>query len=335
MPSAKHQSTLARQWDILRILPSRSPGITSLQVLEQLANHGHSVTKRTVERDLEQLSTLFQEIQCNDISKPFGWYWFRDSRVEFPGMDLTEAMSLGLLADIMSKMLPASLNKGMQPRFDQAKQFLEQLTDNPNAHWSDLVKYEPGGFPLLPPTVEQSVFNTIQQSLLRKTQIEIDYQSATSNKFTKLTLSPLALIFQGNRPYLVACTENTQPFLYAVQRIRSITPTKYPSKPPTDFTLSKFLSSGGTQFGDHQSITLKATLTDDFSNILKETPMSQDQKITKRSGIHHLTATVIQSWQLEFWILSQGDRITIKQPLALRNNIINQLQSALSNYQSK
>jgi len=335
MPSAKHQTTLARQWDILRSLPSRPPGITNLEISRELEKRGHSVTKRTVERDMEQLSTLFQEIQCNDISKPYGWYWFRDSRIEFPGMDFTEAMSLGLLEDVMSKMLPTSLTKGMEPRFNQANQFLEQLTDNPNAHWSDLVKYEPGGFPLLPPTVEQSVFDIIQSSLLTKTQIEIQYQSPNSDTPSKSNLTPLALIFQGNRPYLIACKENYSPIPYAVQRIQSIKPTKTAATPPADFTLKSFLASGGSQFGDQQTITLKATLSEDLSNILKETPISTDQKITTRSGIHHLTASAIQSWQLEFWILSQGDRITIKQPLKLRNKIINQLQSALSNYQSK
>jgi len=55
---------------------------------------------------------------------------------------------------------------------------------------------------------------------------------------------------------------------------------------------------------------------------LEETPVSNDQKITIRAGLHTLTATVPDSWQLHFWIRSQGAAITVLKPASLRESII-------------
>jgi predicted DNA-binding transcriptional regulator YafY len=41
---------------------------------------------------------------------------------------------------------------------------------------------------------------------------------------------------------------------------------------------------------------------------------------------------VKDSWQLHFWILSQGPAITIIQPVSLKRQIVSQLKDALANY---
>ncbi len=78
----------------------------------------------------------------------------------------------------------------------------------------------------------------------------------------------------------------------------------------------------------------KARISDDLARLLDETPISKDQKITTRSGVRTLTATVQQSWQLHFWILSQGPAITVLMPVELRKEIIAALQNTLATYQT-
>ena len=65
---------------------------------------------------------------------------------------------------------------------------------------------------------------------------------------------------------------------------------------------------------------------------MEETPISNDQKIYTRSGVQTLTATVQKSWQLHFWLLSQGPAITVLKPVSLRKEIIAALESSLSRY---
>ncbi|MDF0734237.1 WYL domain-containing protein [Pseudomonas entomophila] len=74
MPFATTRATLSRQWALLRQLPSRSPGVTSAELVWRLRDVGFHVSKRTVERDLNELSLLFP-LERNDKSIPFGWHW--------------------------------------------------------------------------------------------------------------------------------------------------------------------------------------------------------------------------------------------------------------------
>lgn len=74
MPFATTRATLSRQWALLRQLPSRSPGITSAELVWRLRDVGFSVSKRTIERDLNELSLIFP-LERNDKSIPYGWHW--------------------------------------------------------------------------------------------------------------------------------------------------------------------------------------------------------------------------------------------------------------------
>ncbi|MDZ5603811.1 WYL domain-containing protein [Pseudomonas sp. RP23018S] len=73
MPSNSTRHTIARQWQLLKLLPTQHPGTTSTHLHRALSEAGHSTSKRTIERDLNELSTLFP-LRCNDKGTPFGWY---------------------------------------------------------------------------------------------------------------------------------------------------------------------------------------------------------------------------------------------------------------------
>lgn len=73
LPSNSTRQTIARQWRLLKLLPSQHPGTTSTHLHRALAEAGHSTSKRTIERDLNELAALFP-LRCNDKGTPFGWY---------------------------------------------------------------------------------------------------------------------------------------------------------------------------------------------------------------------------------------------------------------------
>lgn len=332
MPSANHGATMDRQWSLLKLLPSGPPGKSATQLRELLADDGHEVTKRTVDRDLNELSRIFP-LSCNIKSVPFGWYLVPGARLDIPGMDLPEAVSLGLLEDLLRQLAPPTFMKALEGRFATAKEKLETLPKNCFAKWADLVRYLPPGLPLLKPFISAEVMRAAQDALLRQRQLKVSYRGPGTSTPKELLLHPLALIQQGERSYLLATTfdyENV--YHYAVHRIQTAEILDEPAKRPKSFTLDTFLAQGGGQFGEGEMISLKAHLTDILAAILRETPISSDQKITTRAGKNLLTVTVKDSWQLHFWILSQGPAITIMQPASLKRNIVTQLKAALANY---
>ena len=334
MPSANHETTLARQWELLKMLPSRGPGLTSRDLRDRLEHAGHDVSKRTIERDLSELSRVFP-ILSNEISKPFGWHWKPGARVDFPGIDLAEAVSLGLLEDLLRQMIPPSFTDALEDRFAAAREKLKALSQNRHAKWSDLIRYEAPGLPLHKPSIKPDVSRAVQEALLRKLQLKVHYRGPGFITHKELLLHPLAIIQKGERSYLLATTFDYADVLYyALHRMHAAEILDDPAKHPAHFSLDTFVAQGGGQFGDGKTISLKAHLTDNLAAILLETAISSDQKITTRAGNNTLTATVKDSWQLHFWILSQGAAITVVQPTSLRKDIIGKLQDSLANYQS-
>lgn len=108
MPKATHHHALARQWELLRLLPSRLPGITASELASRLQNCGFAVSKRTIERDLSELSTLFG-IACNDKGTPYGWYWMNGEPADLPGISITDAISLNLIEEFLRPLVPAAM----------------------------------------------------------------------------------------------------------------------------------------------------------------------------------------------------------------------------------
>lgn len=335
MPGSDHETTLARQWELLRNhLPSRPPGRTSRELRDRMEDAGHNVTKRTIERDMEELSRIFP-IGRNEVSIPYGWHWKENARFDTLGMDLSEAVSLGLMEDVLRQIMPPAFLSALEGKFSLAREKLAALPKIPHARWADLVRYVPPGLPFIPPAMAPGVLPAIQEALLRQRQLQVVYLSAGSAAAKEQTLHPLSLIQQGARSYLVATAfEYVQPHLYAIHRIASATVLDEPALRPKGFSLDSFLAGGGAQFGSGGAIVLKARVSDGLARLLEETPISKDQKFTTRSGVHTLTATVLESWQLHFWLLSQGPAITVLKPVALRKEIIAALENTLATYQT-
>jgi len=122
MPSSDRETTIARQWELLRNhLPSRPPGLTFRQLRDKLAAAGHDVSKRTIERDMDELSRIFP-IACNTRGKPYGWHWLENARFDIMGMDLSEAVSLGLMEDVLREIMPPEFTSVLEGKFRLARE---------------------------------------------------------------------------------------------------------------------------------------------------------------------------------------------------------------------
>ncbi len=335
MPGSDHETTLARQWELLRNhLPSRPPGRTSRDLRDRMEAAGHNVTKRTIERDMDELSRIFP-IARNEVSIPYGWHWRENARFDTLGLNLSEAISLVLMEDVLRQIMPPAFLSALEGKFSLAREKLAALPKIPHARWADLVRYVPPGLPFIPPAIAPSVLPSIQEALLHQRQLQVFYLSAGSDAAKEQTLHPLSLIQQGSRSYLVATAFGYDTILfYALHRMVSAEVLDQPANRPKGYSMDAHIASGAAQFGTGDPLVLQARVSEDLARLLEETPISKDQKITKRAGVHTLTATVHDSWNLHFWILSQGASITVLKPVSLRKQIIAALENALGNYQS-
>lgn len=333
MSAISTRSTLSRQWELLKSLPARPPGVTAQMLVERLCEAGFKVSKRTIERDLVELSQLFP-LQCNDKGTPYGWYWTPGATAELPGLTVSEALTLRMVEDSLRPLLPGFMLKSLEPRFAQAHLKLHALGPQvPAARWIDKIASVPPELTLQAPELDEALLEQIQQALLDDRQLRCNYFAAHSNKLRELVLNPLALIQRGNITYLAAITEPYEDVrLYAAHRFQQAEILETLSRRPEGFRLGDYIAGGALQFTNPgaEPISLQAWINADLARQLRETPLSSDMHLEPEKDGQQLTATVQDSWQLRWWLLSQAGSIAVRGPVALRDELIRQLETGLA-----
>jgi predicted DNA-binding transcriptional regulator YafY len=269
-----------------------------------------------------------------ESEKPYHWLRLASRAVPLPEVDMADALSLVLAEELLGKLAPASILKTLEPKLAKARSRLTASQKNSFAQWKDRVRYLPPGLPFLPPRVDERFLGLVKQSILEERQLKVRYSGRESAKADEKTLHPLALVQHGPITYLVATEfEFTKPCLYALHRFRAVTVAEEPARRPEGFTLDGFLAEGGMQFGEGPQIRLKAVVTNNLACYLQESPLSPDQKLKAIDPEHYRFEVVIKdSWQLQFWILSQGAEIVVEKPTELRERIRGCLRSSLDGY---
>ena len=120
--------------------------------------------------------------------------------------------------------------------------------------------------------------------------------------------------------------------LYAVHRMTAARCLDTHRYRPEGFSLDDYIARGGLQFGDGATLRLEARVAPWLAEILAETPLADDQQLVPSGEDFRLTATVADSWQLRWWILSQGAGMTVLEPKDLRKDIITELKNGLRGY---
>ena len=336
MPKASTRETLLRQWQILQLLTHGGEWKTHTEILNELLEEGFSVTKRTVERDLEQLSDTFPGIEANKKGTPWGWRWNRVASFDIPGLSVSDALSMQLIKNTLRPLLPKSIVKVVEPKFEQAAVRLKQARlSNKMASWADKVYQIEPSLPLIPPEIDENVLEVIQSALMSAQQVDVQYRAIDSSEYKQVRLHPFGIVQRGATTYLVASAFNYEDILvWALHRMNDAKQVDEAICGIEGFDFKQYVESGKLHFGSTKPIKLRACIkTGELVRILEETPLSHDQKIIISDGNVIIKATVSSTWQLGWWILSQGSAIEVLSPASLRKQIANELEAASSQYE--
>lgn len=331
MPHKDKKAVLIRQWEMLRVLGSQWKKAS--EIAARLEDEGHEVSVRTVQRDLKELSLVFP-IELNDKNpRDYGWRWMKGAHLDVPGMSISEALAMRLVETHLKQMMPSSMLEALQGLFLQAKSKLDQTPKS--AGWLQKVKVVQSGQPLLPPNIDQAVQDAVYAALLGNKKISAVYRSPWMEERREYTLNPLGLIMRGPVSYLVATAweyEDTR--LYAMHRLEVAEILEEVCKIPEGFDLDKAIDGGFADFsGSGGSVHLELMCDEENAAYLVETPLSEDQEIgSPDGGWMRIRATVNDTWQLRWWLLSKGSGIEVLSPGNLRKEIAQELAEASHYY---
>jgi predicted DNA-binding transcriptional regulator YafY len=317
--------TLARQWLMLSTLPRAPQRTTAAEMAQRLAHAGHPVSKRSVERDLQALSTLFP-IESDERNRPFGWSWQRDApSFNLPGMSSLQAVVLLTAQTHLQGLLPANQLAELQPLFQQARRTLTATPAFENeTSWPDKVAIAPTSQNLLPPTVSNDVLVAVHEALYLGRQLRIEYVGRGRTESKHYAVHPLGMIQRGPVSYLaVRINDNTDVRLLAVHRIRQAVRIDAKAVTPRGFKIGSMVPEVAAGFGRGEAIRLVMRMAEHSSIHLWETPLSLDQTISAADGDGYVkvTATVEDTAQLYWWLLGFGDFVSVLKPVRLARGI--------------
>lgn len=311
---------------LLKNIPSRHK-ITSVQLRERLMESGIERDLRSIQRQLDALCQNF-DIECDRSSKPYGYRWKENAKgFSIPGLTEQESLLLMLAKEHLNHLLPASLMKSMSGFFEQARRNLygdySSGSHKPESRWLKKVRVVSNSVPMLPPTIAKDVFEELSSAVYKDQWLDITYSNAKGQ--TKQTqVMPLGIAQQGQRLFVPCIFQGFSDVrLITVHRISHAKNTGLPFERPKDFDLQAYDDMGHFGYGKVEKIELKLWINDYLKLLLEETPFSKDQRIVPMSDGctgWELSATVLKSMQLVWWLRSQGKSVRVLVPVALIDN---------------
>ncbi len=335
MPKQAKESTLLRQWMLLRLLSNSDQRASELK--RRLAEEGFDVTIRTVQRDLASLSEIFS-LEVNDKNpRDYGWRWSKGARLDVKEMSAHEALALNMAELHLASLLPAITMNALAPSFSLAKARLGQLQKhnlNNSKNWLNKIRVIQPAQSLVAPEVDEGVQQNIYHALMVERRILAVYQSIGSQEPKEYELNPLGLLVRGDVYYVVASAKEYSTIaLYAFHRFKRAEVLSKKITIPEGFNIDDAIKNGLGDFGGAQeNIQLKIRCNKELITYLRETPLSQDQLITTVDDQYILTASVNDTWQLMWWLMSKGSALEVCEPESLRLQIKHEYQQGLHQY---
>ena len=296
--------------ELLRRIP-RNRKVSASELHEQLSELGVDRDIRTIQRQLEMLSEHF-DIERDDRNKPYGYKWKeRAQGLALPMLSEQESLLLTIAEQHLRNLLPASLMKSMDAFFTQAKTNLgTHANTKREREWLSKVRVVSTTQPLLPPKINPGVFEEVSNALYGNRWLKLDYKNA-AGKQSDIEVMPLGLAQQGPRLYLVCrYRDYDNERSLALHRIISAKSSSFTFERPKEFDLQRFDDDGRFGFGEGKRIRLTFLIKKETGSHLLESPLSADQSVAEIDDQFEISATVVDTAQLEWWLRGFGDKVS-------------------------
>lgn len=307
-----------------RIRKDRSVTASDLRQMLIDADARYTRELRTIQRLLEALSDPdFSgcSIERDDSSKPYRYRWKANAKgLSLPSLSPQESLLLTLAEQQLGNLLPARIAQSMSGFFSQAR---SQLRTDAASHrlereWLNKVRVVSTSQPLLPPKVDAGVFEQVSNALYGNQWLHVQYKNAAGKK-TASKVMPLGLAQQGPRMYLVCRYDGfDDERCLALHRLISAEASTLTFERPKDFDLKQFDDDGRFGYGDGTKIRLSFRIEKAAGMHVVECPLSTDQTVAELDYEYEITATVVDSDMLDWWMRGFGDAVSRVQKIRVK-----------------
>lgn len=260
-----------------------------------------------------------------------------------PRMADQEVLAFRLLERFLQPLLPPDSYDALRPYFEIARRELERMPGWASVrNWETKVRVVPPAQPLLPPEPpialasedaredwrrhQQQVRDTVLTALFENRQCRVEYRQLWRDEPAHWTVHPLVYLQRGPAFYLLGTLdEHTDVRQLAVHRMLSATMLDARASRPAGFNPERDVERSQGMGGGGEPLRLVARFWKRAGLHLLETRLAADQVVQDEGADHfRLTATVNDTAQLRWWLLSFGSKVEVLEPAGLREEMANQ-----------
>ncbi len=309
-----------RQHILLMKLESPRHGLTLDQLAEGLdpSTTRHS---RTLRRDLEAIESAGYPLLTMRIDGHTRWKLLDGAR-NVPALRFspTELMALTLSRRLVAPLEGTAVHVSLQSALSKASAALppEGLA---------LVQQLEGAFSVgLGPHKRykhhRDMVEHLTQAIAHKKRLQMRYDSASRGRLTRREVDPYRLWYASGGLYLIGyCHLRQEPRMFAVERIKSVTPTDLPYQIPLHFDFDAFVEDSLTVMRGPR-IEVELLLEKTTAACAKDRVWHPSQQLKRLPGSKlRMILTVADSRELVGWILSFGSGVRVVRPDSLRTAV--------------
>ncbi|MBE2295452.1 MAG: WYL domain-containing protein [Phycisphaerales bacterium] len=336
-------TTFNRRLGILAMFKGSEP-LTTQMIFKRLQGTAEEMDERSVQRALALLGAAGFLETVNPDAKPLQWRWPKGKKfMALPRLSDQEVLAFRLLELFLKPLLPQESYRALRPYFETARGELGQMPFwAPVKKWETKVRIIPPTQPLLPPEPpimlmseaargdwrhhQQRVRDAILRALFESQQCAIEYQQLWRDQPAHWTIHPLVYLQRGPAFYLLCTLDNyTDVRQLAMHRIRSATVLDRKAHTPTGFDPDREVERCQGMGGCGEPLRLVVRFWKRAGLHLLETRLATDQMVEDEGDDYfRLTATVNDTAQLRWWLLSFGSKVEVLGPADLREEMANQ-----------
>jgi predicted DNA-binding transcriptional regulator YafY len=310
---------IIRQWHVLRLLESSS-GLTMQEMADRLPAE-YLRHHRTVRRDLEALEAVGFPLVNERVDGQVRWR-LMDGFHKIPAMSFspTELMALvlsrSLLKPLEGTQVQAALDSALQKAAavlpPASHEYLQQINS----------VFAVGLGPHKQYRAHRQTIDLLTQAIDKHRTVQLRYFSGSRLRTTRREVDPYRLWYAAGGLYLVGyCHLRKEPRMFAVERIKSITPTDHPYQLPLGFDLDAFVQDALTVMRGPR-ITVELVFDKATTVWAKDRTWHPSQAVTlRKDGRMTMTLQVADSRELVGWILSFGSGVQVLKPEHLRKAV--------------
>jgi len=318
-------STTLRHISMLKLVPKYPSYVLTKTLQQQLAEQDFEVSIRTIQRDLDNLSSIMG-ITSSESVDGLKWHYVNSANEILPALQPNEALLLCIAKEQLLTQLPFVSLSQLEPRFSKAEHTLRCSTKFKN--WRDRIKVIPYGFPLTAKPVNDDIRKLVYDAVLNQQRIQLLYQKALDVP-TGYIINPHGLVIRENAHYLVASkTETPNDFqLFKFSKMLNVELCLEDNQACTA-DIKTYLNSNATGYLlSEKHVSLEMLVTGPALALLEEATLSKTQcviiKKTLPERIAKVSADVEFTQELVHFLLGFGGYIKVLKPAVLIEAIAN------------